>query len=199
MKSLTLSKPLTRGLGFAVLCSLLCVLAACTVTPASSVQTGSQAGQGSNGAESASVQAAQEPNSTEGAQFSTVTADAGGFIYIPEAGITEQAQYFNYDAAGTIVQLLGIRDSAGKARIALNTCQSCSPSPRAYYAQDGNVLVCQNCGLEFAINTVGSTAASGCNPTRIETLQEVDGEFVIDAAELDAYAPAFTTWQGPTQ
>lgn len=36
-------------------------------------------------------------------------------------------------------------------RTAFNTCQVCYSSGRGYYVQEGNVLVCQNCGNRFGM------------------------------------------------
>ena len=38
----------------------------------------------------------------------------------------------HYKIDGTTVQVLALRDAVGTVHAAFNTCQSCSPSPKAY-------------------------------------------------------------------
>ena len=121
---------------------------------------------------------------------------ADGAISIAVGDLTTSPTYINYDTNGTTVQLIAGLASDGSARVALNTCQVCNPSPKAYFAQDGSKLVCQNCGNKFTMDDVGD-AASGCNPTQVEFM-ESDGVLSVPTSVLDAEAKAFAKWQGPT-
>ena len=64
---------------------------------------------------------------------------------------------------GTEVEIVALKDSKGNLRTAFNACQVCYSSGKGYYVQDGNYLVCQNCGNSFTIDQVG-IASGGCNP-----------------------------------
>lgn len=123
-----------------------------------------------------------------------------GFVAVPLSRVTGKALYVNVpsaDAALPAVQLLALRDGAGRARIAFNTCQSCNPSPRAWFAQrDDGRIVCQNCGNAFGPEAVGA-AARGCNPAPIPGVRETPDAFLVPAAALDAARPAFRAWAGP--
>ncbi|MBO7701530.1 MAG: DUF2318 domain-containing protein [Eggerthellaceae bacterium] len=130
--------------------------------------------------------------------FVDATVESGNVV-IPKASIGSQATFINYDAGGTTVQLLAVQSTNGEPRVALNTCQSCNPSPKAYFEQDGDTLTCRNCGLQFSIDTVGVRGASACNPAPIEGLVETDEAFFVPTATLDAYAPYFKQWEGPTR
>lgn len=131
--------------------------------------------------------------------FAEATID-GGNVVIPKAQIDKQATYINYDADGTTVQLLAVQSTDGEPHVALNTCQSCNPSPKAFFKQDGSKLTCNNCGLEFSVDTVGATnSSSSCNPAPIQGLSETDDAFVVPVSMLDAYAPFFEKWRGPTK
>lgn len=123
----------------------------------------------------------------------------GGNVVVPKDQIGKQATFVNYDANGTTVQLLAVQSTDGEAHVALNTCQSCSPSPEAYFQQSGDTLTCNNCGLKFSVDTVGATGASSCNPTAIKGLTETDDAFLVPTEMLDLYAPFFESWQGPTK
>ena len=149
----------------------------------------------SAGAQGGSSTAAQSEAATSKATFVTPTP-ADGVISIAVSDLTTAPTYINYNANGTTVQLIAGIASDGTARIALNTCQVCNPSPKAYFAQNGSKLVCQNCGNKFTMDDVGD-AASGCNPTQIE-FTESNGVITVPTSALDAEVKAFAKWQGPT-
>ena len=121
-----------------------------------------------------------------------------GFVAVPLELVTAKALFVNVAKEGEpSVQLLAVRDGAGKARIAFNTCQACNPSPRAFFAQTGDgLLVCQNCRNAFGPEAVGA-AARGCNPAAIPGVRETETALLVPAAALDAARPAFSRWSGP--
>ncbi|MBQ3810350.1 MAG: DUF2318 domain-containing protein, partial [Kiritimatiellae bacterium] len=128
--------------------------------------------------------------------------NADGFVAVPLARVTDKALFVNVpaaDADAPAVQLLALRDGAGRARIAFNTCQACNPSPRAWFAQrDDGRIVCQNCGNAFGPEAVGA-AARGCNPAPIPGVRETPDAFLVPASALDAARPAFARWAGPKE
>ena len=127
---------------------------------------------------------------------------ADGFVVVPLSRVTDKALYVNVPSANAvqpIVQLIALRDGAGRARIAFNTCQACNPSPRAWFAQrDDGRIVCQNCGNDFGPEAVGA-ATRGCNPAPIPGVRETADAFLVPAAALDAARPAFIRWAGPRE
>lgn len=129
-------------------------------------------------------------------KYTTVQAE-DGVIAIDPSRFTEHASYFNYDANGTTIQLIGVIASDGTPRISLNTCQACNPSPRAYFVEKQGKLVCRNCGNVFRMDSVGKQAG-GCNPMAIDH-KTAENKITIDAAVLDSYAGAFAAWGGPTR
>lgn len=184
-----------RGLAVA---SLAACLAVCAVAGCSSQTTEPAASSVGTGASSASQQAqgASGSGAAAGASFAIAKAE-GGEVDFDASAVTTDPTFVNYETDGTTVQLLAIRDSGGALHVALNTCQSCSPSPQAYFVQEGAALVCQNCRNSFTAQDVGS-AASGCNPAPLASLTIKGDAVSISAEELDAYAPAFKQWAGPT-
>lgn len=174
--------------------ALAATLGACTVQSAQSSGTQSQASSQAGSAQSSSAKATSNVQHT----FVDVLPDESGTITIDESQIGDVATFYNYDANGTTVQLIGIRGSDGTAHLALNTCQSCNPSPNAYYVQQDDTLICRNCGQEFSAADVGAQA-SGCNPTPIKGLTEQNGWFMVSADNLNAYASNFAKWAGPTK
>lgn len=97
---------------------------------------------------------------------------------------------------GTTVQVLALRDAVGTVHAAFNTCQSCSPSPKAYYLQSGDKLVCQNCKFEFTADEVG-VVHGGCNPWPIDGIEITETEIRIPEASVEAMVSVFQNWAGP--
>jgi uncharacterized membrane protein len=94
------------------------------------------------------------------------------------------------------MEVLAVRASDGTVRTALNTCQVCNNSGRGYYVQEGNVLVCQNCGNQFTIDQI-ELIKNGCNPVPIEQNIKTEDEekIVIQEDALAQYEPLFTVWK----
>ena len=166
-------KSFQKMLLIAIALSLLFVLAACgqSQTTDATTETGSE-------------------------KYIALTANSEGNVVIPTETVSTSATYYNYDASGVTVQLVAIRDAEGKAHISFNTCQSCSPSPKAYFFQQGSVLQCANCGFTFAPAEVG-VSHGGCNPWPIDSVNIGTDDITIPAAALDNMRDKFASWQGP--
>lgn len=125
------------------------------------------------------------------------TSSAGGTdIVIQTADVGTDASYFDYDANGITVQVFTVKASDGTIRLALNTCQVCNGSPYAYFVQDGDWFICQNCGNRFASTEIG-IISGGCRPVPIteEIYTEQDGTITIPAAFLEEKAALFKKWK----
>lgn len=85
---------------------------------------------------------------------------------------------------------------AGSIRTAFNTCQVCYSSGRGYYKQDGNGLVCQNCGNRFSMADVEVTRG-GCNPVPItDEYKTVNDDTITISKEVLAEATSiFKNWK----
>lgn len=124
-----------------------------------------------NTSTSANTQAASSENTTA-SDIATTAIDSAesvtsikkdGYLAIPIAGLSQTASFYKADLDGTEVELVALKDSKGNLRTAFNACQVCYSSGRGYYRQEGEYLVCQNCGNSFTIDQVG-IASGGCNP-----------------------------------
>lgn len=118
-----------------------------------------------------------------------------GQITIKKSQLSKDATYINYKAGDITVQLIAVIADDNTYRLSFNTCQNCNPSPKAFFAQKGKNLVCQNCGNLFTMNDVGA-ASYGCNPAMISYTQ-TDSELIVSTEILEKVAPAFKRWQGP--
>lgn len=120
-------------------------------------------------------------------------ATSTGLILSTEE-LSETPRFIDYEAQGTAMQLIAIKDDGGTVRMAYNTCQICAGSPYAYFEWENNQLACRNCGNTFALSAVGRTRG-GCNPWPL-TDYETDGDSLTVAEEtLTQMAPAFRNWK----
>lgn len=87
-------------------------------------------------------------------------------IVIPVNEVTEKARFYPADINGTKLEVIAVKAPDGTIRTAFNTCQVCYSSGKGYYKQQGNKLVCQNCGNTFGMGDVEVTKG-GCNPVPI--------------------------------
>lgn len=124
------------------------------------------------------------------------TIQAGESLEIPISEITAAASFYPVSVNGTEMEILAVLDSQGNIRTAFNTCQVCYSSGRGYYVQDGDVLVCQNCGNRFTVDQV-EIETGGCNPWPIfETDKTVTDEAVLISYDfLDASRDIFARWK----
>lgn len=119
--------------------------------------------------------------------------EAGDSLIIPTDEISDTARFYPVEVDGTRMEILAVKDSDGNIRTAFNTCQICYSSGRGYYVQDGNTLVCQNCGNRFTVDQV-EIESGGCNPwpifaddkTVTEDSIEISYDFLNESKEIFA-------------
>ncbi len=119
-----------------------------------------------------------------------------GDIVIPIADVTEDATFYSYDKLDTYMEVLAVKASDGTIRTAFNTCQVCYSSGKGYYVQDGDVLVCQNCGNRFDMDEI-EVAKGGCNPVPIfDEWKEVTDSSIIITKDVFLEAEGiFANWK----
>ncbi|MFA9377149.1 MAG: Fe-S-containing protein [Lachnotalea sp.] len=129
---------------------------------------------------------------------STIEAQVSesGDLIIPIADITEKANFYGYDVDGTPLEVIAIKASDGSIRTAFNTCQVCYSSGRGYYVQEGDNLVCQNCGNQFSASDV-EVSRGGCNPVPIMDENKVVDETNITIPKdfLESSKAIFENWK----
>ena len=114
-------------------------------------------------------------------------------VKVQASELSEQVTFVDYDSNGTTVEVMLVKTSDGVIRGALNTCQVCNGSPYAYFEQQGDKVICQNCHNQFSLTDIG-VSHGGCNPVPID-FKEQDGYVVIDTAILDENASRFIGWK----
>ncbi|MGE5614449.1 MAG: DUF2318 domain-containing protein [Bacillota bacterium] len=117
-------------------------------------------------------------------------------LKIIKSEITETARFYPYKAGKTYMEVLAVEASDGTIRTAFNTCQVCYDSGRGYYKQQGDVLICQNCGNMFRPDQI-EIIKGGCNPVPItkENKTEDDENIVIPQAFMEANKGLFGNWR----
>lgn len=133
---------------------------------------------------------------SKSADSKATTADIVPGIEITKADISATAKFYPYEANGIKMEILALKAKDGTIRTALNTCQVCYASGKGYYVQEGDELVCQNCGNRFASNMVGKSKG-GCNPVPIADASKVDdgNKIIIDKNYLDKNKAYFSNWK----
>lgn len=140
----------------------------------------------------------KEKVSTKGGASANATQKiaSGENLTIPVKEISEKASFYSVEVDGTQMEVIAVKDSDGNIRTAFNTCQICYDSGNGYYKQEGDNLVCQNCGNSFTMNQVGESAG-GCNPWPIleEDKTETDSEIKISYEFLKESSDIFENWK----
>lgn len=117
-------------------------------------------------------------------------------IKIFKSEVSETAKFYPYKIDGTNMEVIAVKATDGTIRTALNTCQICFDSGRGYYKQEGQFLVCQNCGNRFHIDQV-EKIKGGCNPVPIlESNKQDKGNYISISKEyLASQKQYFSNWK----
>lgn len=123
-------------------------------------------------------------------------ASSTGDLKIPISEVTEKVKYYPYTVDGTKMEVIALKAGDGTIRTALNTCQVCNNSGRGYYIQEGDVLVCQNCGNRFQADQV-ELIKGGCNPVPVMKENKTDDgtNIIISKEFLSQNKDLFANWK----
>lgn len=126
----------------------------------------------------------------------TATASGGENLLIPKSEVTETAAFYPYKAGNVKMEVLAVKAPDGTIRTAFNTCQVCYDSGRGYYVQEGDELVCQNCGNRFKTSDV-EKVRGGCNPVPILEKDKTDDgtNLVVSGDYLAQNKGLFGNWK----
>ncbi len=100
-----------------------------------------------------------------------------GKLEIPVAGISDgKAHHFQVKSEdGSMVTFFVLKSADGVLRAAIDACDVCYRSGLGYY-QEGDKMVCKNCGQKFASNKI-NVIKGGCNPAPLNRV--VDGDTLV--------------------
>lgn len=121
----------------------------------------------------------QTPNK----KYPLVLADANGEFRFPAASLADKkARFFSATLPnGKPINFFLIKSSDGVIRAAIDACDVCYSARKGYY-QDGDVMVCNNCGQRFPSAKINEVKG-GCNPAPL-TRTMVGDSVVIKLSDL---------------
>ncbi|MEY8353595.1 DUF2318 domain-containing protein [Lachnospiraceae bacterium 54-53] len=140
----------------------------------------------------------QSQNQTQDQAQSQSQAEAEGQdLVIPVKDISDTASFYPVSVDGTQMEVIAVKAPDGTIRTAFNTCQVCYDSGRGYYKQDGDTLVCQNCGNRFPMSRV-EVEAGGCNPWPVfdKNKTVTEDSITISYDFLKESRQIFANWKG---
>lgn len=131
----------------------------------------------------------------EGSNNSKGVQKAGNVV-IDKNEIGRSATFYPYELEGVELEVMAVKASDGTIRTAFNTCQICYASGRGYYKQQGEALICQNCGNVFTADDV-QVLAGGCNPVPIFEEDKTETQESIEISEdfLKESKDIFLNWR----
>lgn len=104
-------------------------------------------------------------------------------VEIPVSEITSKAKFYSFDYNGIKINYFVVKGSDNKIRTAFDACDVCGG--RKGYRQEGNDMVCNNCGRHFDIDSIGTkNRGGGCWPSYLSHEIE-DGKIIIQKQELE--------------
>ncbi|RJQ65985.1 MAG: DUF2318 domain-containing protein [Desulfobacteraceae bacterium] len=83
-----------------------------------------------------------------------------------------QARHFEHKSGGSVIRYFILKSSDGIVRAAFDACDVCWPG-RKGYVQNGDEMVCNNCGRRFA-SVLINEVQGGCNPAPLTRTIEGD-------------------------
>ncbi len=92
-----------------------------------------------------------------------------------------QARHFEYKGSDATIKYFILKSSDGIIRAAFDACDVCWPAGKGYY-QDGDHMVCRNCGRRFA-SVLVNVVQGGCNPAPLNRSIE-NGNLVIKVNDI---------------
>jgi uncharacterized membrane protein len=118
-----------------------------------------------------------------------VVTDEGGVVRIPLPSVEDgNAHFFTFSSSGKVVSFFAMRAPDGSIHTAFDACVSCNHA-KLGYRQEGDVVVCNNCGMGFKPTDIGRVTG-GCNPIPVN--KSVDGQMlVLKTKDLEAGAQYF--------
>jgi len=110
--------------------------------------------------------------------------NVGNSVRISLSEIGTSANWYTYNSNGVKVKYFSVIGSDDKYHLAADACDVCYGN-KLGYKQMENVMSCNNCGRQFAINSIGTeNLAGGCWPSYIP--MKIDGNYlVVENSALD--------------
>ena len=120
----------------------------------------------------------------------------GDALEISRSELSSSIKIYSFTVDGLQMEVLAAKDEDGTVRTAFKTCQVCNGSRKAYFQEEGDHVVCQNCGNSFGKEDVG-ILSGGCNPYPIFPEDRADTEDTVTISYdfLKSAEGLFTRWK----
>jgi uncharacterized membrane protein len=92
-----------------------------------------------------------------------------------------KARHFQHTADGFTIKYFILKSSDGIIRAAFDACDVCWRAGKGYY-QEGDHMVCRNCGRRFA-SVLVNEVKGGCNPAPLDRHVE-NGKVIIKVKDI---------------
>ena len=86
-----------------------------------------------------------------------------------------KAHYYKFSGNKGEIKFFVVKSIDGVVRAAFDACDVCFPEKKGY-RQEGNFMVCNNCGQRFRTDLVNEVKG-GCNPAPL--LRKIDGQQLV--------------------
>lgn len=115
-------------------------------------------------------------------QSTAVAGTAGPDVVFPVSLFGDgRARHFDFKTGDLNIRYFILKSSDGIIRAAFDACDVCWPAGKGYY-QDGDDMVCRNCGRRFASVRVNEVQG-GCNPAPLTRVVQGD-QLVIKVDDI---------------
>ncbi len=112
-------------------------------------------------------------------------------VAISLSDVTETVKHYQFDANGVMVKYFAVKGSDGAVRTAFDACEVCYRAKKGY-AQVGTDVRCNNCGLSFNIDELGTAnRGTGCWPAYLPN-EVIGDEVLIKKSDLESGAYLFS-------
>jgi uncharacterized membrane protein len=115
----------------------------------------------------------------------TKISPKNGIISIPIKNISDgKAHYFMVKADdGVMVSFFTLKSKDNVIRAAIDACDVCYKAGKGY-VQDGDFMICENCGQRFASNRI-NVIKGGCNPAPLNRVVQGDN-LIVQMKDINA-------------
>ena len=116
------------------------------------------------------------------ATASAPAASNSTFVSFPASMFDDgKARHFEHVDGTRTIKYFILKSSDGIIRAAFDACDVCWPAGRGYY-QEGDHMVCRNCGRRFA-SVLVNEVKGGCNPAPLTRSAE-NGKLIIQIKDI---------------
>ncbi len=104
------------------------------------------------------------------------TVQDSEYVSIPLSDVSDSMQKYTYNANGVNVVYFAVLGSDGELRTAFDACDVCGGYKG--YRQQGDDVVCNNCGRFFSIDDIGTkNSPGGCWPSKLN--HNIEGDNIL--------------------